>query len=169
MSWINEIGTLLQQYEGASASSPPPSTADDFAKIADRAPASALSDGLAAAFRSPSTASFGEMIAQLFAQSDGAQRSGIINRLIAVAEPAASSTGAAGSLNTLGRALSAIAPEEAQRLSPEAVRRFADEAEKRDPSIVDEAGEFYAQHPTLVKTLGVGALAVIMSHLSQHH
>lgn len=164
MSWLNEIGTLLQQYKGASASSPPPSATEDFAKVADRAPSSALSDGLSAAFRSQSTPSFGEMIAQLFAQSDGTQRSGILDHLLAAAGPAASS--ALGSLN-IGGAGAASIP--AEQLPPEAVKRLADEAEKRDPSIVDRASEFYAQHPTLVKTLGVGALAAIMSHLSQRH
>src|SRR5512146_1408698 len=159
MSWMNEIGTLLQQYHGASASSPPPSAAEDFTKVADRAPASALSDGLAAAFHSQSTPSFGEMIAQLFAQSDGAQRSGILNHLLAAAGPAASSIGLPASLNPLGGAgRAAVTPEQAQQLSSESVRRLAEEAQSRDPSIVDKASEFYAQHPTLVKTLGVGAL-----------
>jgi len=166
MSWLNDIGTLLQRYKGASASSPPPGATEDFAKVADRAPSSALSDGLAAAFRSQSTPSFGEMIAQLFAQSDGAQRSGILNHLLAAAGPAAS--GALGNLN-IGGAAAGATPAQAQQLSPESVKQLADEAQKRDPSIVDRASEFYAQHPTLVKTLGVGALAVIMSHLSQRH
>lgn len=169
MSWLNEIGTLLQQYKGASASAPPPSAADDFTKVADHAPASALSNGLSAAFQSQSTPSFGEMIAHLFAQSDGAQRAGILNHLVAAAGPAASSLGIPPSLNPPGGARTAIAPEQAQQLSSEAVQRLAEEAQKRDPSIVDKASEFYAQHPTLVKTLGVGALAVIMSHLSQSH
>ena len=169
MSWMNEIGTLLQQYKGASASSPPASAADDFTKVADRAPTSALSDGLSAAFHSQSTPSFGEMIAQLFAQSDGAQRAGILSHLIAAAGPAASSLGLPGSLNPQGGARAAVPPEQAQQLSSDAVQRLADEAQRRDPSIVDRASEFYAQHPALVKSLGVGALAVIMSHLSQRH
>lgn len=166
MSWLDEIGTLLQQYKGASASSPPPGAAEDFAKVADRAPSSALSDGLSAAFHSQSTPSFGEMIAKLFAQSDDAQRSGILNHLLAAAGPAASS---APSSPSMGGADAGAAPAQAQQLSPEAVQRLAEEAKKRDPSIVDRASEFYAQHPAVVKTLGVGALAVIMSHLSQRH
>jgi hypothetical protein len=164
MSWLNDVGSLLQQYRGASASAPPPSAADDFAKVADSAPASVLSSGLAAAFRSQSTPSFGEMISQLFAQSDSSQRAGILSHLMAATGAAASSTG-----DPSAGASAAIAPAQAQQLSSDAVRRLADEAEKRDPSIIDKAGEFYAQHPTLVKTLGVGALAVIMSHLSQRH
>ena len=99
MSWLNEIGTLLQQYKGASPSSPRPGAAEDFAKVADRAPSCALADGLSAAFHSQSTPPFAKMIAQLFAQSDGAQRSGILDHLLAAAGPAAS---AAGGLRSVG-------------------------------------------------------------------
>jgi len=168
MSWLNEIGTLLQQYKGASASSPPPGVTEDFAKVTDRAPSSALSEGLAAAFHSQSTPPFAQMIAQLFANSDGAQRSGILQHLLAAVGPAATSAIGLGSLNTAG-AGTGVAPQQAQQVSPEAVKQLAEEAQKRDPSIVDTASDFYAQHPTLVKTLGVGALALIMSHLSQRH
>lgn len=31
---------------------------------------------------------------------------------------------------------------------------------------VDTAAQFYAQHPALVKTIGAGALAVLMSRIS---
>ncbi len=34
-------------------------------------------------------------------------------------------------------------------------------------SVVDMASQFYAQHPTLIKSLGAGALALIMSHMSR--
>jgi hypothetical protein len=44
---------------------------------------------------------------------------------------------------------------------------LAEHAEKQNPSIVDQASQFYAQHPTLVKTIGAGALALVMSHLSR--
>lgn len=73
MGWIDRVGGLLQKYAGASASSPPPGAADDFAKVAQSAPPAALSGGLAAAFRSGSTP-FSELVSQLFAQSDPAQR-----------------------------------------------------------------------------------------------
>jgi hypothetical protein len=47
------------------------------------------------------------------------------------------------------------------------VQQLAEHAERQDPSVVQRAGEFYAQHPDLVKTLGAGALALVMSHLSR--
>lgn len=169
MSWIDQVGGLLQKYSGASGSSPPQSATTDFAKVAESAPPSALSGGLSAAFRAGNTP-FGEMVSQLFAQSDATQRAGILGHLMAAAGPEAGSAGALGGLAALPPgARSAVSPEQAQQVPPEAVRELADAAAKRDPSIIDRASEFYAQHPTLVKSMGAGALALIMSHLSQRH
>ena len=44
---------------------------------------------------------------------------------------------------------------------------IAQNAAKKDPSIVDAAAGFYAQHPTLVKAIGAGALALLVSHISR--
>jgi hypothetical protein len=71
--------------------------------------------------------------------------------------------------NEVGDLLQRYKGASAQHDSPEVVSQLADHAAKHDPSIIDRAGEVYAQHPTLVKSLGVGALTVIMSHLSQRH
>jgi hypothetical protein len=60
-----------------------------------------------------------------------------------------------------------VTPEQAQQVPPEAVHQLAEQAQKNDPSIVDRASGFYAQHPTLVKALGAGSLALIMSHMSR--
>ena len=168
MNWMNEIGGLLSKYRGGSAS-PESNVAEDFGKIASQAPTSELTSGLAQAFRSDSTPPFGNMVSQLFAQSDGTQRAGILSHLMAAAGPAVASGGALGSLAALipggGRSLT---PEQAQQVRPEDVQQLATEAAKRDPSVVDRASEFYAQHPTLIKTLGAGALAVMMSRMSRH-
>lgn len=168
MSWLDEVGGLLQKYSGASPSSPPSGAAADFTKVAETAPTAAVSSGLSEAFRSGETPPFGEMLSQLFAQSDPAQRAGILQHLLAAAGPALASGGALRELAALlpGNA-SAVTPQQAQQVSSDAVRQLAEVAAKHDPSVVDRASEFYAQHPTLVKTLGVGALALIMSHLSQ--
>lgn len=169
MSWIDRVGGLLQRYSTASGSPPPPSTAADFASVAESAPATALSGGLAAAFRSGNTP-FGELIAQLFAQSNPAQRAGILGHLLAAAGPAAVSSGAlAGVAGLTPAAGAAVSPEQAQQVPVEAVRDLAEAAAKNDSSIIDRASEFYAQHPALINSMGAGALAVVMSHLSQHH
>ncbi len=63
---------------------------------------------------------------------------------------------------------SQVTPEQAQQVPPEAVHNLAQQAERNDPSIIDKASSFYAQHPTLVQGLGASALAMIMSHMSRN-
>ena len=61
----------------------------------------------------------------------------------------------------------AFTPEQAQAVSPDLVEQLATHAEKSDPSIVDKANAFYAQHPALVKTLGGAALSIMLAHMAQ--
>jgi hypothetical protein len=170
MSWLNQVSDILKQYSGASPSATSPNAEADFSKVAEQAPPSVLSSGLSEAFRSQSTPPFGEMVSQMFGQSDGAQRAGILNHLIEAAGPAALSGGLLGNL-TGGSAgsRSTITPEQAQQIHPDTVRQLAEHAERSDPSVVDRASSFYAQHPTLVKGLGTAALALIIRHMSKPH
>jgi hypothetical protein len=71
--------------------------------------------------------------------------------------------GALGSGATPG---TTVSPQQAQQVSPATITQLADRAQSADGSIVNQLSTFYAQHPTLVKGLGVGALALIMSHIS---
>jgi hypothetical protein len=150
MSWMDGVSDVLQQYRGGPVSAPPQKVSADFDNVAQAAPPATLANGLAAAFRSPTTPDFPQMIAQLFGQSNGTQQAGILNHLM----PSQGSP---------------VTPQQAQQVSPEAVQKLAQQVEERDPSIVDKASEFYAQHPTLVKGLGAVALAVVMSHLSRRN
>jgi hypothetical protein len=47
------------------------------------------------------------------------------------------------------------------------VQQLAAHAEKADPSIIDKASSFYAEHPTLVKTLGGAALTIAMAKMAE--
>ena len=177
MSWLNNIGGLLQQYAGASAAQAPDTVHDDFDEIAQEAPRSVIADGLAEAFRSDDTPEFGQMAAQMFGQSSGQQRAGILNTLIATLGPTliaqvlgrrGGSSGLGGLLDGLmGGGRPHITPEQAEQIPPDAVRDLAAEAEKRDPSIIDQFSDFYAQHPTLIKTLGGAALAIALAKMAQ--
>jgi hypothetical protein len=60
-----------------------------------------------------------------------------------------------------------ITPDQAQAVSPEVVQQLAIHAEKSDPSIVDKASAFYAQHSTLVKTLGGAALTIALAKVAE--
>jgi hypothetical protein len=77
-------------------------------------------------------------------------------------------SGALGALGGLLRGgTPTVSAEQAKQVSPEAVQQLAEHAENENPSIVDQAGRFYSQHPKLVQALGAGSLALIMSHLSK--
>ncbi|WP_193752511.1 hypothetical protein [Cupriavidus sp. IDO] len=41
-------------------------------------------------------------------------------------------------------------------------------AEQSRPGAIDQLGNFYAQHPTLVKTLGGAALAIVLAKVKDH-
>jgi len=59
-----------------------------------------------------------------------------------------------------------VTPQQAQQIPPETVRVLAQQAAQEDPSIVNTASNFHAQHPTLIKAIGAGALALLMSKVS---
>ena len=166
---LSNIREILGQYRGGPAAPLPPNVEADYAKVAENAPSSHIASGLAEAFRSNDTPPFGQMLGSLFRNSDGPQRAGILNQLIhSVAPGLLSSGGVLGSLGGLFQGSNTrVTPDQANAVSPEAVQELAEHAEKQNPSIVDQASQFYAQHPTLVQGLGVGALAMIMSHMSR--
>lgn len=173
MDWMNQIGNIMQQYGGAQANQAPDTVDDDFDQFAQAAPRSAMADGLAEAFRSNQTAPFPNMLAQLFGQSNGQQRAGILNMLIGALGPVVLSQvlSRAGGAGGLGGLLSGgqqqITPEQAEQIPPEAIQQAAEEAEKRDPSVIDQISDFYAQQPALVKTLGAAALTVALAKIAQ--
>jgi len=175
---IFDIVKTLEQYSGAGAANPSANVHQDFDQVAQSAPQPQLAAGLSEAFRSGQTPPFGQMLGTLFSQSNGQQQAGILNHLLGSLGPAAAGAGALGGLSSVlggGAGLSSIlggatqvTPQQAQQVSPEAVQQLAEHAQQNNPSIVDEAGSFYAQHPTLVKALGAGSLAMIMSHMSRN-
>jgi len=174
MDWMNQIGNILQQYGGAQANQAPNTVDDDFDQFAQAAPKSAMADGLAEAFRSNQTPPFPNMLAQLFGQSNGTQRAGILNMLIGALGPTILSQvlsraggGGAGLAGLLGGGQQEVTPEQAEQISPEAIQQAAVEAEKQDPSVIDRISDFYAEQPALVKTLGAAALTVALAKIAQ--
>ena len=184
MSWMDQIGNMLQQYAGASAQAAPDNVQDDFDQLAQNAPPSAVADGLAAAFRSEETPPFPSMVSQLFDRSDGQQRAGILNTLIRTLGPTvvaqilarragggAPGGGGGGIGDLLGGLLGGgqpnVTPDVAQQIPPDAVEEIAQQAEQRDPSVVDMISNFYARNPQLVKTLGAAALTIALAKIAQ--
>ena len=170
MNWMNDLGGILQQYSGAGAAQAPDTVHDDFEQTAQAVPVGALADGLSAAFRSEQTPEFGQMIGNLFGQSNGQQRAGILNTLISTLGPTIAAQlfarkGLSGLAGLLGGGQTEVTPEQAEQVSPEDVQDIAAHAEKQDPSIIDMVSNFYAEHPTLVKTLGGAALAIALAKI----
>ncbi len=175
MGWMDQLGGLMQQYGGAGAQPAPDQVNDHFDQVSQAAPQSTLADGLSAAFRSDQTPAFGQMLGQLFGQSNNQQRAGILNTLIGTLGPTIVSQvlqrqgggGLSGLAGLLGGGQTQVSPDAAAQVSPEAVAALAEHAEQKDPSIIDTVSNFYAQHPTLVKGLGAAALAIAMSKIAQ--
>lgn len=172
MDWMNQLSGILQQYSGAQAGQAPDTVQDDFDQLSQQAPQSALADGLAAAFRSDQTPAFGQMVAQLFGNANGQQRAGILNTLISTLGPTlAAQLFSQGGLSGLAGLLSGgqreVTPDQAAQVSPEAVQEIAEHAERKDPSIVDQVSNFYAEHPTLVKTIGAAALTIALAKIAE--
>ena len=168
MGLLDNLGQLLQKVNTGQAGEGEVHAA--FDQVAKGVPSTSLADGLAHAFKSDQTPPFEQMVGGLFGQSTGEQKAGILNQVLAtlgsggVTQALAGAGGLAGLAGMLGGG--SVTPQQAQQVPPEAVQVLAKQAAQKDPSIVDQAASFYAQHPTLVKSIGAGALALLMSKLS---
>ena len=172
MSWTDKIGGLLKQYASTGAAAQPaPDVHAQFEQVSQAAPESEIAQGLAAAFRSEQTPAFGAMLSSLFARSSGDQKAGLLNHLLGSMNPSTlgellSGTGLAGLLASGKQQLTA---EQAQNVSPEVVQRLATHAEKTNPSIIDSVSGFYAQHSTLLKTLGGTAISIALAKIAERN
>jgi hypothetical protein len=172
MDWLNQLGGLLQRYNDPSQEREPQEAERDFDQVATQAPRDMLSQGLSAAFRSDNTAPFPQLVGQLFRNSDGPMRSNLLNSMVGILGPEVLSrvlgrTGGRDLPSESGVYNRELTPEDAERVPPEAVEELADQAQQKDPGVIDRISDFYAEHPTLVKSLGAGVLGIAMSHLSK--
>jgi hypothetical protein len=169
MGLLDNLSNIANELASGNASAA--DVHNTYDQVAHTVPQGDLADGLSEAFRSDQTPPFEQMVTGLFNQSSPDQKAGLLNQLIA----ALGSAGAAqvlaskGGLGGLAGMLSGgrVTPQQAEQVPPQAVEVLAQQAAKKDPSIIDRAAGFYAQHPTLVKAIGVGALALLMSRISR--
>jgi hypothetical protein len=166
MGLLDSVADVLKQYSGG-AGQVPSNVDQHFDQVAQAAPQSSLAEGIAAAFRSDQTPAFGQMLGGLFGQSNGEQRAGMLNQLMSAVGPGVLASMAGGGLASLLGGGQSITAQQAQQISPEQVQQLAAHAEKADPSIIDKASAFYAQHPTLVKTLGGAALSIALAKVAE--
>ena len=168
MSWTDKVGNLLHQYAGAGGAAVQPDVHAHYDEVSQAVPSGTLAEGIAAAFRSDRTPAFGEMLSHLFSQSSGDQKAGLLNKLISSVNPATLTQVFSGA--GLAGLLSGGKPEltngQAEQVPPDVVQQLATHAERNNPSVVDAISNFYAQHTTLVKTLGSGALAIALAKIA---
>ena len=166
-----DLGNLLQQYLGGQQGAGAAQPEDDFDRVAQQAPRSAVAQGVTQALRSDQTPPFPQMVSQMFGQSDPNQRAGMLNQLLGSLGPGLLSSVAGGALGNLfgggNQGRPQVTPEQAARMTPEQVQDIAEKAEQQNPSIVDRMGDFYAENPTLVKAIGGAALAIALGHIAQ--
>jgi hypothetical protein len=168
-----DLGSLLQQYAGSNPANPSQAE-NDFDQVAQNAPQSHLAEGVSEALRSDQTPPFPQMVGQMFNQGDSGQRTGMLNQLLGGIGPGMLSSIAGGALGNLfgghGNANAGVpqlTPQQASSMTPEQVQEIASQAEQHNPGIVDRMGEFYAEHPQLVKGLGGAALALVLGRMAQ--
>lgn len=140
-----------------------------FDQVAQHASTDELGAGLASAMRSDQTPPFSDMVGQLFGKSSSTQQAGVLNQILAALGPAAASALAGG---VLGKVLSPgqtqLTPDQASQLSPSQVSEIAAHAEKAEPGVVDQVSQFYAQHSSLIKTLGGAALMIALAKMKEN-
>jgi hypothetical protein len=157
------LDTLTQMVAGGNV------TDQHFDQIAKSAPADALGSGIAGAFRSNDTPPMGQMVGQLFGNSNGQQQSGMLNQLLATLGPAAAAALAGGALaRVMSPGATQVTPEQAAKLTPQQVQAVVTHASESNPAIADQLGNFYAQHSGLIKTLGGVAMLIAMSKMKDH-
>ena len=168
MGILDSLNDVLKNYSSGQTQSTE-NAAEHFDQVARAAPNNVVAEGLAAAFRSDQTPAFGNLIGNLFSQSSGEQKAGILNHLLASVGPGVLAQVAGSALPTRLSSGTGqqVTPDQAQTVPTEVVQQLATHAEKSDPTIVDRASSFYAQHSTLVKTLGGAALSIALAKVAE--
>jgi hypothetical protein len=97
------------------------------------------------------------------------QKAGVINHLLSSVSPGTLTQvlSGAGLAGLVGAGTRQLTPDQAQKLSPEAVQQLATHAQNSNPSVVESVSNFYAQHTTLVKTLGGAALTIALAKVAE--
>lgn len=171
MSFLSGIGDILKQYTGGSTPSGNPE--EHFDQVAHNVPTSSMAGGLAAALGSGGASGFGQMASRLFANGNSGAQAGMLGTLLAAAGPsvlAQFSQSHPGSPLTgmLQQGQTTMTPQQAAAVDPNEVQALAANVHQENPGIVGRISEIYAEHPTAIKALGAGALAIAMKHISEN-
>jgi len=168
MGILDNLKTMIDQASSGNASTTDVHAA--FDEVTKSVSSGSLADGLSHAFNSDKTPPFEQMVSGLFGQSNPDQKAGLLNKLLgSLPSGTTQALAGVGGMAGLQALLNSknVTPQQASQVPPQAVESLAKQAAMKDPSIVDKAAGFYAQHPALVKGIGVAALGLVMSRISQ--
>jgi len=166
MGWADGLGQVLQGVLGGKASEADLHSA--FDQVAGAVPHGDLSGALSHVFNSDQTPPFEQMLGGLFGQSSPDQKAALLNQVLSSLGPSAGTVlGGLGGLSGMLQGGGNVSAAQAQEISPQAVEELAGKARAINPGIVDAVSGFYAKNPQLVKAIGAGALALLMSRLSK--
>ena len=165
-----DLGNLLQKYLNVQSGQTSPDVANHFDEVAQQAPPEVMSQGIADALRSDQTPPLGQMVSEMFSRANPNQQAGMLNQILGSLNPAilGSLGGVLGGLASQARGggQTQVTPQQASQISPQQVQDLANHAEQHNPGVFDQLGQFYAQHPQLVKTLGSAALTIALAKMA---
>ena len=159
MGLLENLQGLIQQAASCNASTADTHTAYD--QVVQAVPQGSLSDAISHTFKSDQTPAFDQMVAGLFSQTSNPIRNQALrcsDRLVRRPRRRSHRRRHGGAHQPAQGGSGVVTPQQAEQVSPQAVEVLAQNAARKDPSIMDKAAGFYAQHPDLVKGIGVAAL-----------
>jgi hypothetical protein len=160
MGLFDELKGLAAQYTGGGVPAGDPS--EHFDQLSKSVDKPTLAQGIAAAMRSDQTPPFAHLASQLFSNGSGDQKASMLNTILAAAPQLSSLIpGLAGG--------GTVTPQQATAIPPDAVQDLAHQAEQHDPSVIDKLSSVYANHPTLVKTLGTAAMVIAIRKVAEKY
>jgi len=98
----------------------------------------------------------------LFSNGSGEQKASMLNAILAAAPQLSGLIPGLASGGT-------VTPQQATAIPPDAVQNLAHQAEQHDPSVIDKLSSVYANHPTLVKTLGTAAMMIAIRKVTEKY
>ena len=165
MAVLDDVKELLGKY--AQGVTPTGDAGAHFQQVAQSVDSRTLAGGIAEALRSDKTPPFSQLVSQLFASGSGEQKTAMLSTLMS-AIPANQRSKIASMIPGLDGASASSGTPPAEGVSPNDVQKLAQHVETQDATIVDKMSQLYAAHPMLVKTLGAGAMAIVMKKIGQY-
>jgi hypothetical protein len=166
MAVLNAVKELLTQY--AAGAVPAGDAGTHFQQVAQSVDSRTLAHGIATAMRSDQTPPFSQIISQLFASGSSDQRTAMLNTLLSAVPPEQRAQ-ISKLIPGFGAALAGAQSQAGANISPGGIQQLAQHVEQHDAGIVDKMSALYAQHPTLVRTLGSAAMMIAMRAIAQRH